>query len=146
MKGRRTITAFVVPLAAVVSLVGAGLVAGCAKDVPPPGVAADEFTIYPRVTATGGLNSVLRVRESGFSKSTDPVLRVTVPVRNTAERTKFVQYRFFFFDADGEVVDANPTWTRTRIAPGAEVYMQGAAIAEQEASDFRLEIRPQTTS
>lgn len=132
------------PITAAVALtVGVATLTACQpKEVPPPAVAADAVTMYPRVTATGGLNAVLRVREGGVSRTADPVLSLSIPVRNTAERTMFVQYRYFFFDADGQPLDANPSWTRARLAPGAEVYMQGAAVS-QDATDFRLEIRPQ---
>lgn len=107
----------------------------------PPAVAADVYTDYPKVTATGGMNSILRVREAGVSIENSDVYRVSIPVRNIATQTKLVQYRYFFFDANGRMHNTDPAWKRARIAPDVEVFMVGNSI--RPAEDFRLEIRPQ---
>lgn len=113
---------------------------GC-ETLPAPAVGADPYSIYPRVTATGGMNRILKVREAGVSIRNDDLLRVSIPVRNVASETKLVQYRFFFFNEDGTVHNTDPSWRRTRIAPGVEVFMTANSITAAE--NFRLEIRPQ---
>jgi uncharacterized protein YcfL len=118
----------------------AALLTGC-QTPPPPAVEADYVTNYPRVTATGGVNTVLLVRETGVVVDNSDVLRVQVPVRNVASETKLAQYRFFFFDENGTVHNDNPAWKRARIAPNVEVFMSANSI--RPAADFRLEIRPQ---
>jgi uncharacterized protein YcfL len=117
----------------------ASLLVGCQSQPGPPGVAADEITIYPRVTAVDGLNTFLRVRESGVVVSRDDVMSVTIPVRSVSRETEFIQYRFFFYDATGRPHDAEPSWSRTRIEPGAQAYLEGRSV--RESDDFSLEIR-----
>ena len=114
-------------------------VAGCQTTTPPPAVAADEHTIYPRVTALDGLDRVLRVRESGVVVSRGDVMTVTIPVRSVSPSTEFLQYRFYFYDDAGRPLDTNPTWSRTRVEPRAQAYLEGRSIVPAE--DFQLEIR-----
>lgn len=122
-------------------LTTAFLLTGCQTPVAPPAVAADTVADYPRVDATGGLDTVLVVREAGVSIQNSDLLRVSIPVRNTASETKLVQYRLFFFDDNGVPHNTNPGWTRGRIPPGTEIFMTGNSL--RPAADFRLQIRPQ---
>ena len=113
---------------------------GC-QTPPPPAVGADDYNLYPTVTATGGMHTVLKVREAGVSVQNGDVLKASIPVRNIATQTKLVQYRYFFFDSNGVPHNPNPAWKRARIAPNVEVYMVGNST--RPAADYRLEIRPQ---
>jgi uncharacterized protein YcfL len=99
-------------------------------------------TTYPNITASGEIAGWLV-----FDRPTvthDNVLRVSVPLRTTAEPGQWikVQYRFIFLDANNVPVRGQPDWQPMTMEPRQQVFMQANSL-DSNATDWRLEIRPQ---
>lgn len=107
--------------------------------VKDDGVKASE---YPKVQATGGLNKHMRVNNAKESQQ-DGVLYANVDIRWIGEREVFYEYRFIFFDSRGRAINPDGPWTRGESAPGTVDYL-GANATRQDATDWRLEIRPRS--
>lgn len=128
------------------ALAAAGMMAagGCSRNVPyTPGVDPLSQTNYPKITTTGDLENWIVAGHPNVAK--EGVLKVSVPVRlnDRAHRGgSNVQYRFIFLDDAGNPVRAQPDWMPVRLEPQQQVFMTGNSL-DSNASDWRLEIRPQ---
>lgn len=122
------------------------LVLGCQDDAfkAPPSPRDDPLPpgTYPRVIALEGLHKALVTGRPIVEKRSERTpLRVTVPVRSTADVMMNLQYKFEFFDSLGRPLDTRAGWRFIRIAPRTEVTLDASAVS-QEAADWRVEIRP----
>ena len=70
----------------------------------------------------------------------DRAMRVTVSVRADQSYQVNIQYSFEFFDAMGRPLASNMGWIRQQLAPGTQIYIEGAAM-ETKAVDWRLRVR-----
>lgn len=68
--------------------------------------------------------------------------RVAVTLRHHATgKTRHVQYRFRFYDANGIILDNDPDWHYLELPPRARQQVSGVAL-DSSAVDWELEIRP----
>ena len=122
------------------------LAAGCQRDVvkPPPTGRADLLPAsrYPNIVATDGLQPALVFGEAKVDPGTDQMpMSVTVPVRSLEdEHPVNVQYKFEFFDAEGEPLESNRGWRFMNLTPRLQKFMRATAL-ETKAADWRLTVR-----
>jgi len=96
---------------------------------------------YPRIVAQEGLGEYLAFAAPTVRPSGETPMRVTVPVRLRSDRESRVQYRFEFFEADGQPMQDAPQWRYMVLSSRAQHFMQGAAL-DTRAADWRLIVRP----
>jgi len=97
---------------------------------------------YPHSITIRGLEQVVVAGEPLVEPATEQrPMRVTVPVRNTYDKTVYTQFLFEFFDAKGQPLRQAASWQYMGIQPNMQVFMQGFAL-DTAATDWRLTIRP----
>ena len=122
------------------------LLAGCRNDpVRAPYTPNQDLltkTTYPQITTTGDLAGWLLIDKPTVLR--EGVMKVSVPVRSASSTGQWikVQYRFTFLDANNVPLRAQPDWQPITMEPRQQVMMQANSL-DSNATDWRLEIRPQ---
>lgn len=70
----------------------------------------------------------------------DRPMQVEVPVRNTAENTYLIDYRFLFYDINGRELKPTMGWRMQELYPKQVVRINAGAL-HTDAVDYRLEIK-----
>jgi len=96
---------------------------------------------YPRIVVTEPLDEEL-VFGPAVVTPASPVkpLFVSQPVRNTEDHTKFIQYRFEFFDA-AKRPRGDSGWRFQELGSKNEVFLSAGAT-DTDVVDWRVLIRP----
>ncbi len=116
---------------------------GCDTVKAPAAVRPDPLPAraYPKQVAIHGLAQGLA---SGKPTVTGPTegepLRVSVPLRSTADKPLNVQYQFRFFDKNGRPTHQSG-WRFLNIPPRVKRVVEANAM-DTKAVDWRLEVRP----
>lgn len=122
-------------------IVGLLLIAGCQEHINAPiqmrqdPYPEDQIMIAQEDlrAATSGERPILsRDAQSG-------ILYVTVPIRNTTNKQLFVDYRFTFFDANGQET-FKTGWMNKVLAPNVPDRITGNSTSPR-AVDFRMDLR-----
>lgn len=117
-------------------------VAGC-QSTAPPAVGADNVSpaTYPPVTATGGLNRLIKDSPATVDRSQAGAMTVQVPVRVVRDKEVPIEYRFTFFDERNRPLRPESDWQYKVLPPRTQQFLVGTAL-DQDAYDWRLEMRP----
>jgi uncharacterized protein YcfL len=129
------------PLATILSISAALLIAGCAK---PPGRAKPDPVSeaeYPQISAQGWLDNRVAYGKPTVRYGEDQPLEVSAPVRLLMSNPRKVQYRFIFLAPDGKRLTPQMDWRYKELPARAQTFLEGSAMST-EAKDWRLEIRP----
>lgn len=133
-----------IALAAGVSLLALGGCRTTTNDNVPPGARADGVATpaYPAITVERPLQQYVAVdydaiRVTPWDGSSP--MRVTVPLRSTAYEQLAIQYRFLWYDADGNPVNESG-WTFAALEPGLQSFLEGRATTSA-AAKYRVEVR-----
>lgn len=134
---------------ALVATLSAGIASlglhGCNSAPPPYSPRQDPVSgnQYPKVVVESTLARWVVVDYPSITvdqPTNDRPLRVTVPVRSTAETTEMtIQYKYRWLDADGRPV-GEADWRTTRISPRWQDRFVANSMTTK-ATDWRLEIR-----
>jgi len=103
-------------------------------------VAQKQMVDDKRVTTDAGLNR--RVRIIGVNESTGAggLLKVQVEVLNTTRSLQGFNYKFEWFDADGNLVSSPTSAFLPRQIEGKESQFLSATAPTMTAKDFRLKL------
>ncbi len=137
---------------ALTGTLGAGLLvglSGCNSDTvkAPLGSRPDQLPAnqYPKINIVDDnfkLQNFL-VIDGGSIVAIGPMdgkpLKVTVPVRSTADNRMRLQYQFYWRDSNGVTIGQSG-WRRFEVEPRTQFQASANAIT-QDAVDWRLEIR-----
>jgi len=86
------------------------------------------------------LNDVARVTNIRKSRVSGDLLRVQADVVNTDDDDEVFNYKFEWFDADGNMLDSPfSNWQRLQIAPRESMTISGTATSPK-ATDFKLKL------
>jgi uncharacterized protein YcfL len=86
------------------------------------------------------LNDVARVTNIRKSRVSGDLLRVQADVVNTDDDDEVFNYKFEWFDADGNMIDSPfSNWMRLQIGPRESITVTGTATSPK-ATDFKLKL------
>jgi hypothetical protein len=115
-----------------------------ACDTSPPAMKPDTVAAgtYPRNVALDDLDEHVVLGETIVTPGTDAKpLFIQQPVRNLADYSVNIQYRFQFFDKNKRpLTNTNQGWRFAKLQPQVEEFLEGGAI-DTNAADWRLQIR-----
>jgi uncharacterized protein YcfL len=72
--------------------------------------------------------------------SSSGILYVTVPIRATTNKTRSIDYRVTFFDANGRPLDGANGWTAKTLNGNTFEYIKANSLTP-EAKDFQMDLR-----
>ena len=116
----------------------------CSKAPPYTEGRAERFT-PPQIMFTGpdgdDLRNATLVDQPILARDGAELLRVTVPVRATANQVLHTQYRVTFYDNTGQPLPGSPTgWFRKDLEPGGRELIVFNSTSPR-AADFQMEVR-----
>ena len=86
------------------------------------------------------LNDVARVTNIRKSRVSGDLLRVQADVVNTDDDDEVFNYKFEWFDAEGNMIDSPfSNWLRLQIGPRESITVSGTATSPK-ATDFKLKL------
>lgn len=143
----RTMIRFGWPRSFAAIALAALLGAGCTNTPKSAGTDRMSPDEYPQVVVESGRLIAPNELNKRIVLHGEPVVqrdpfRVAVILRHHATgKTRYVQYRFRFFDANGVMLDNDPDWHYLELPPRARQQVRGVAL-DSSAVDWELEIRP----
>jgi len=113
---------------------------GCANDGDPPLTPrGDRYGRAQIEVVDRALNKRTRFDSPDVSRDANGILNVTIPVRNTSDKARDIQYRATFFDDNGHPL-YNTTWFTKRLQPNIPNYVEVNSTTPK-ASDFQVAFR-----
>jgi uncharacterized protein YcfL len=113
----------------------------CDTAKAPGQPSSDQLVDYPRKVTLDDLQYGLVVGNAVVTPPAGAVpLAIQQAVRNTADFTVHVQYRFEYFDAKGRLMPGTGSWRFQSLPSRMEVFLESSAL-DPSATDWRLTIR-----
>ncbi|MCL4210392.1 MAG: DUF1425 domain-containing protein [Phycisphaeraceae bacterium] len=107
---------------------------GLADPVPAPYNNPDISVVDEDLRQWLGFQPAVRVRTPGRP------MHVEVPVRNLADQTYLIEYRYLFFDANGVQQQPEMGWRFAAIDAKQTINLVGQAL-DANAQTYRLQVR-----
>ena len=118
------------------------MITGC-KAGNTPGVKEDPIPLeaYPHIEAIGDAKKYVMAAQPIVTGGGPTPLSVNVPIRsNQSYSDVHVQYKFTFFDIDGNELQPEMSWMPKTLYPRSQTQVSATAI-DTTAVDWRLTIR-----
>lgn len=101
----------------------------------------DETDTYARASLSDpDLQDAVRMNDATVTRTEQDLLHVVQPVRAAANEELFIEYRFVFFDAEGNVLKPEMGWRYKRLEQRVPDVISATSVSA-EADDYRLLVR-----
>lgn len=106
-----------------------------------PGLDPLPAEAYPQIVLHDGLENVLVTEQATirWARNTRPMM-VRIPFRSLSDTSVGAQYRFVFYNSEGDQTTTQPTWRTVSFPPRTRRFVEASAIS-LEATDWELELR-----
>ncbi len=119
-------------LAMTVLALSAGALGGCDT--------VNTYSSESQVITDSGLSDIARVTNIRKSMVSGDLLRVQADLTNTEDDTEKVNYKFEWYDAQGNKLDSMfDSWQRITVGPRETLTLTGTATSPK-ATDFKLKL------
>jgi hypothetical protein len=114
--------------------------AGCNTTKAPLNARNDPYRPEQIQYVDGDLRDDTAVGQIKFERDQAGILWVTVPIRATTNKTRSVDYRVTFFDANGRPLGGANGWTPKTLNGNTFEYITANSLSA-EAKDFQMDLR-----